>query len=219
MFEDMFNPVADLRFAPVELELHFTQRTISRGLLVDKILDTQLDQSLVDARTLVGAVDEKVLALVVSVAINSPKRLESCTAASVIWIVSNDLRIGIGFHVVLVAEMLLLVFLGPKRIHAFLTELARLSFPRCGHLALLDHLVFLPRVTLTRHIDKTRVDDGSSLGDHAVCFEDRVECIEQRPDRLSFSPRLPKLPHRGKIRHRAARMRPRTRWKEHRSLI
>ena len=62
MPEDMFNPATDLRFDPVELELQLAKRTVSRGLLVDKVLDTQLNQSLVDPRTLVGTVGEKVLA-------------------------------------------------------------------------------------------------------------------------------------------------------------
>ena len=121
-------------------------------------------------------------------------------------VVSDDHRIGIDFHVVLVAEVCLMVILGPARINVFLIGFTRLTFPSLGHLAMLYHLVFFPSVRLAEHIEKINVDDSPRLGNHPVLFQDRVECTEQLPVRPGSAQRFSKAPQRGEIRHCAAKV-------------
>lgn len=205
--EDVFDPATHLRLDPIDLQLQFVERTVASALFVDVVVDPECIESLVCSSALVGAVGKEVFVLIAR-SDQIPQRLRAMHGGVSDCVVGDEHRIGIGPHMVLVAEVRLLVFLHPTGIQVFLPQLVRLALPRLGNLPFFDHLVLLPIVTLTRQVDKTRIHYGSGLGDHAVCFQNRVERFEQGLDHVSFPQRLSKTPDGGEIRHRAAHMQP-----------
>ena len=72
-------------------------------------------------------------------------------------IVSNDFMLRVYRRMVLVAKKRLIVLLRPSRINIFLTKFLRVLFPFLRRAPVLDFFILLPRVSLARYLDKTRI--------------------------------------------------------------
>jgi len=97
----------------------------------------------------------------------------------------------------------LIVLLGPTRIAIFLTTFRSGGVELIGTLTILDSLILLARVSLTRSIDKTGIHDAAFFGDEALAGESLVEGLEEflAPLALVFFNEFFEAPNRIGIGH------------------
>ena len=100
------------------------------------------------------------------------------------FVVTYELVLVIDHDVIFIAIMRFLVFLRPARIGIFLGSNMGFFLKTRRSLPSLDLIVFFPRVSLSRHIDKARIDDLALTGFVASLIKLMVEVVEQRFDQL-----------------------------------
>ena len=96
----------------------------------------------------------------------------------------------------ILARLGLGVFDCPARVAILLAELRGLVFPGVGDAPVLDRLLLVLGVALTRSGDQARIDDLARHGDVPGLPKRCIEALEQWPDGAGFREFLPEQPNR-----------------------
>src|SRR6202171_4466510 len=101
-----------------------------------------------------------------------------------------------GRHRAILARLGLGVFDCPARVAILLAELRGLVFPVVGDAPVLDRLLLVLGVALTRSGDQARIDDLARHGEVTGLPKRRIEALEQWPDGAGLREFLPEQPNR-----------------------
>ena len=96
----------------------------------------------------------------------------------------------------ILARLGLGVFDGPARVAILLAELRGLVFPVVGDAPVLDRLLLVLGVALTRSGDQARIDDLARHGDVTGLPKRCIEALEQWPNGAGLREFLPEQPNR-----------------------
>jgi len=207
MAEDMFYPGAGSGTGPVGLLFLFVQLPVSVPFVMNPTrvsLFLELRFSFLRAVGRVGPYGATTVLLVEQfvehLAVVDRRIGHRITPDQLVFLVDVD--------VILVAVVALAMLLGPAGIEVFLAFLVRLVFPRFGYLALLDLLVLLAPVSISRHVHQAGIDDLTAFGQKAGLPQLPIKSIEQLFHQPMTGQLLPEQPEGLGIRYAILRCKP-----------